>query len=193
MVVVNRKKRRKKLSVPGRPPGRQSPTEMPEAISGSAREDSRTNSGDVGETVSAVNSQVGVSDSEVGGATLNVGGALQDLGSSGNLSSSPSVTSISSELEVGTPKFVALDTALLGNQSSSEAEAEAAASATALVLSATLSSSSSSSPQVARGPPEEVRTHTHNRKHFLKCLFGSPADWYSIPPGGTHTVPRGAS
>ena len=53
-----------------------------------------------------------------------------------NLSSSPSLASLGSDLE--TPRYVALDT-LLGNHSNSEAEAEAAATATAMVLNATFS------------------------------------------------------
>ena len=55
-----------------------------------------------------------------------------------NLSSSPSLASLGSDLE--TPRYVALDT-LLGNHSNSEAEAEAAATATAMVLNATFSPS----------------------------------------------------
>lgn len=93
------------------------------------------------------------------------GVAHQDRGSSEDLSSSPSVASISSDLESGAPRFVALDTALLGNQSSSEAEAEAAVSATAMVLSATLSSSSSS-PHIAQRQTQQVSTRTHNVCNF---------------------------
>ena len=70
--------------------------------------------------------------------------------SSENLSSSPSLASLGSDLEI--PRYVALDT-LLGNQSSSEAEAEAAVTATAMVLSATLSSPSPSFPR----PHPQVR------------------------------------
>lgn len=87
------------------------------------------------------------------------GVAHRDRGSSENLSSSPSVTSINSEVEVEAPRFVALDAALLGNHSSSEAEAEAAVSATAMVLSATLSSSSS--PMIGPRQTQQVSTHTH--------------------------------
>ena len=100
-----------------------------------------------------VNPEVGVADYRVDGAKLKVDGTFGE--SFEDLSSSPSVASIS-DLEAGAPRFVALDLALLGNQSSSEAEAEAAASATAAVLSATLSSSSSSSPSPLSKPPQQV-------------------------------------
>ena len=145
MVVANRKKRRKKPSVTDHSPFRLAP-------SGSPEDTGEEHEGDVGNEVD-INPEVGMANYGVGGAKLKVGGDFQE--SFENLSSSPSVTSIS-DLEAGPPRFVALDMALLGNQSSSEAEAEAAASATAAVLSATLSSSSSSSPSSYPKPPQQV-------------------------------------
>ena len=160
--MVNRKKRRKR---PGHAPIRQSPTRP--------SEDPCEGQGEKAEVTDvSVDSQVGVVDTEVvGGASLQVGVALRE--SSGNLSSSPSVTSISSDLELGTTRFVALDTALLGNQSSSEAEAEAAVSATAMVLSATLSSSSPHmKPRLQTSPPAgQPGTHTLSPDELREALL----------------------
>lgn len=89
--------------------------------------------------------EVGVVDLEERGVASQQEGVSTD-----NLSSSPSLASLGSDLE--TPRYVALDAMLPGNQSSSEAEAEAAVNATAMVLSATLSSPSPSLPN----PPQVI-------------------------------------
>lgn len=93
----------------------------------------------------------GVADIGSGGVAFQQGG-MASRDSSENLSSSPSIASVNSDLETtGIPRYVAFDTMLLGNHSSSEADAEAAANATAMVLSAT--NSSSSSPALHRPHP----------------------------------------
>ena len=103
---------------------------------------------------------------EVGVATSEPGLTVTDLGSSENLSSSPSLVSMGSE--AGPPTFVALDAAMLGNQSSSEAEAEAAASATAMVLSATNTRSSPPPPSFL---PSQV-----------SCMCSCTARMLLLPP-----------
>ena len=158
-MVASRKKRRKKPSVSDHSPFHLAPSRSPEDT-GEELEGGMANNDD-----ESINSEMGLAHYGVGGAKLKVGGAFR--GSSENLSSSPSVASVS-DLEAGTPRFVALDMALLGNQSSSEAEAEAAASATALVLSATLSSSSPSS---LPKPPQQVQhmVVVYRIRNYMLC------------------------
>ena len=108
------------------------------------------------------NKEEDVVETEERGVASLPGGVSPD-----NLSSSPSLASFGSDLEM--PRFVALDTMQLGNQSSSEAEAEAAVTATAMVLSATLSS-----PSVPDKP------------HPLHEVRSSPELWYNTRKSYPH-------